>query len=206
MADTFAVFVEGISNLSMFDDLDKKVEANLVRAVNKATRDGRAKSARFIRNEVNFPARYLSPGGKRLVVKGKATAANPESRIRAEARATSLARFVTGTPRKGDPVRVEVSPGKARYMRRAFLVKLPQGSAKVDTKFNLGLAVRLDPGETLRNKTAARKLTKGLYLLYGPSVDQVFLDNSGDGVAKDVEPSIADNLENEFLRLMELNL
>jgi len=204
MPDNFAIFVDGISNLNLFKDLDKEVERNLVRAVNKATRDGRAKSARFIREQVNFPARYLSPGGKRLVVGKPATLAKAESKIIARTRATSLARFVSGTPRRGDPVRVEVSPGKARYLRNAFLVKLPAGSQPVDTKFNLGLAIRLGPNETLRNKVSARKLTKGLYLLYGPSVDQVFLDNSGDGVARDVEPSIMDNLEDEFLRLMDL--
>lgn len=204
MADNYAVFVEGLDNFDQFRDLGKDIQLAALRAVNKATRDGRALTARWIRDQVNFPARYLSPGGKRLAVTRQATRGSLEGRITARSRATSLAQFVSGNPRRGSPIRVEISPGKARYLRNAFLIKLPQGSAPVDTKFNLGLAVRLKPGETLRNKKSARKLTGNLYLLYGPSIDQVFLDNSGDGVAKDAEPKIADNLEAEFLRLLEL--
>ena len=43
-----------------------------------------------------------------------------------------------------------------------------------------------------------------LYLLYGPSVDQVFRANDGDGVANDMVPAVERNLEREFLRLLEL--
>jgi hypothetical protein len=43
------------------------------------------------------------------------------------------------------------------------------------------------------------QLAGNLYLLYGPSVSQVFA-----GVAQDISPDMADFLDAEFNRLMEL--
>lgn len=200
----YAVFVEGLEALEEFDQLPDRIKLSLVQSINKTLRTGRAEGARRIRDQVNLPAQYLGPNAGRLTIARTATRAKPEGAIRARARATSLARFVTNTPAKGQPIRVEVAPGKARYLKRAFLVKLPQGKAPVETRANLGLAVRLGPGETLRNKKTAVRLANNLYLLYGPSVDQVFLDSRGDGVAKDMEPGLRQNLEDEFFRLMEL--
>ena len=60
------------------------------------------------------------------------------------------------------------------------------------------------PGETLANKRNVRRMEKGLYLLYGPSVDQVFRAADGSGVATDKAPVLANQLEREFLRLLEL--
>jgi hypothetical protein len=98
-----------------------------------------------------------------------------------------------------------VHPGRARFMKRAFLIKLRAGTDSIETRFNQGLAIRLKPGETLQNKKNVVQLKNGLYVLYGPSVSQVFLDNEGDGVAKDIEPSVLDELEDQFLRLLEVN-
>jgi len=99
---------------------------------------------------------------------------------------------------------VEVAPGRARYMKRAFFLRLPQGSTLTDTQFNLGLAIRLRPGERIENKHTAVRFAKGLYLLYGPSVDQVFRSKDGSGAATDRAPVLAERLEQEFLRLLEL--
>jgi hypothetical protein len=113
---------------------------------------------------------------------------------------------VKGSPRAGKAgVYVEVAPGKARFMKRAFLIKLPglAGSTELGAA-NMGLAIRLRPGEKLRNKTDARRVAKGLYVLYGPSVDQVFRSRDGTGVANDLVPDIQDDLSDEFIRLLEL--
>ena len=75
-------------------------------------------------------------------------------------------------------------------MNRAFLMNLRSG--------NLGLAVRLAPGERIDNKRRMVQMSNGLYLLYGPSVDQVFRS-----VAEDVSADAGDFLEQEFLRLTE---
>lgn len=203
MADNWAVFVEGLDGLSDVEKATPSVRLAAVRAINKITRDGRVELARLILREVNFPASYVSPSGKRLYVSKQATRNDLEGRITARSRATSLARFVTGTP-SGQGVRVQVSPGKSRYMKRAFLIKLPAGTASVDTKYNMGLAIRLKPGEALKNKRTARRMANGLYLLYGPSVDQVFRAEDGDGVANDAAPDLAAKLEREFLRLLEI--
>ena len=74
------------------------------------------------------------------------------------------------------------------------------GTADLDTKSNLGLAIRLRPGESINNKRAVVRLQGNLALLFGPSVSQVFA-----GVANDEAPGIAEKLEQEFLRLMDLN-
>ena len=56
----------------------------------------------------------------------------------------------------------------------------------------------------MQNKMAARRVENGLYVLFGPSVSQVFRDNSGDGVANQIAPKAARDLESEFLRLLGL--
>lgn len=205
MAGQFAVFVEGITELDQFDSLRDDIKRWAAQAINKTADRGRAQAAREIRDQVNFPAQYLSPAGKRLFVSKQAQRNDLEGRIKARTRATSLARFATGTTRINKPgVRVEVAPGRARFLKRAFMVRLKAGNADLDTRNNLGLAVRLKPGETLRNKSEVRKLDSGLYLLYGPSVDQIFRARDGGGVAEDIAPGLAKYMETEFLRLVDL--
>jgi hypothetical protein len=80
-----------------------------------------------------------------------------------------------------------VKPGVTRKLKNAFLVNLRNG--------NTGLAVRLKDGETLQKSDKAVRLDNNLYLLYGPSVDQVMA-----GVADEVTPDILDNLRKKFLR------
>lgn len=205
MANNYAVLVEGLRTLQEFHEVRDEIRLAAVRAINTSADRGRTQAARAIRDEVNLPATYLNPSAKRLYVSKRAQRNDLEARIRARTRATSLARFVTGTTRINKAgVRVEVAPGRARFLKRAFLVRLPAGRASVDTKSNLGLAVRLRPGESLRNKTDVRRLDKGLYLLYGPSVDQVFKARDGSGVAEDIAPGIGQFLEGEFIRLMDV--
>ena len=59
----------------------------------------------------------------------------------------------------------------------------------------------------MRNKVDALPFSgadRRLYLLYGPSVDQVFRSRDGTGVANDMVPEIERDLTSEFLRLLEL--
>lgn len=204
MAAEWAVFVDGLQDLDFISGSENRIRRAASQAINKVTRDSRAKAARMIRDQINLPARYVSPSGKRLFVSKHAAPTNLESIITARGRPTSLAQYVQGAPRIGRAgVVVEVAPGKARFMKRVFPIKLPQGHALTATKYNLGLAIRLRPGERLANKINARRVDKGLYLLYGPSVDQVFRSHDGTGVANDLVPDIEQNLSGEFLRLLE---
>ena len=201
------VFVEGLDDLKNIPELDDKVRRlRAAQAINETARHGRSKIADDIHDQVNFPAGYLKPSTGRLTVAQQATKAKLEARIRARGAPTSLARFSVGNtkPSSRGGVHVMVHPGKARFMRRAFVMKLRSGSADIETKFNLGLAIRLRPGETLQNKRYFRRVESNLYLLYGPSVNQVFRANDGDGVASDRAPYLSDHLADEFSRLLGL--
>ena len=150
-------------------------------------------------SEINFPAGYLK--GDRLGVSKLARNADLEAIITGRDRATSLARFASGGRIGGkNGVTVEVGKGKSRHLRRAFMIKLKSGKTMDGSTFNVGLAIRLAPGERLSNRhlpanTHASSLGSGVVLLYGPSVDQVF-----KSVASDIQPDVADALATEFFR------
>lgn len=211
MVDRWAVYVEGLEGLGDVADMSSATKLNIVRAVNATTARFRKRGADLILGDINLPAHYLNPAAKRLYVASKATRGNMESIIRARGRPTSLARYITSREADNVGVTVKVNQDKpARKLPRAFLVKLPQGRGPVDTQFNLGLAIRLGKGQRIRNKRHLVQLDQGLYLLYGPSVDQLFINatgsRAGEGVASEMTPDMLDFLQNEFLRLMELDL
>lgn len=202
--DQFAVFIDG-ADIELLDGLDSDSRRRAAsQAINRIAKETRTDMAREIRRRVNLPSSYVSPSGRRLAVSKFASPNSLQAEIFARGRATSLARFVTssgGVNTAG--VSVSVVPGKVVDLKRAFLIRLPQGSAEVtDTKNNLGLAVRLRPGEMLRNKYSASRVAKGLYVLYGPSVAQIFEANDGKGLKDEMIPEIETRLEAEFLRLI----
>lgn len=161
--------------------------------------EGLAVYRKAIEEQVDFGEGYLT--SDRLGVTSKATNANLAVAITGRQRATSLARFargqtVAGTRRGG--VRVKVSKqGGGSVMERAWLVRLNKGSARDRDNFNIGLAIRLEPGERLRNKREVRsvQLDDNVYLLYGPSVDQVFRD-----VAITDTPPVLAKIGDEYFR------
>jgi len=188
---SYVVAVEGLGDID-FAQVSGQIKRFAAQAVNATARRYRTESSRRIRDQVNFPARYLdSKQDGNLRITSNATADAMEAVISARFRPTSLARFVKGAKTHGrkSPT-VEVSPGSREKMNRAFLMNLRSG--------NIGLAVRLAPGERLENKRRMVRMSNGLYLLYGPSVDQVFRE-----VADDVSGDAGEYLENEFLRLSE---
>lgn len=196
----YVAMVEGITDAKMFDS---DIAADVMRmAINRGADRARTRAAEQIRKQVNFPASYLSPSEQRLYVSKRASNNDPEARITAQFRATSLARFVkSGTPGNAKAgVTLEVTPGLAVRSKRMFLIRLKRGNVLTDTQFNLGLAIRLKPGETIANKKIeARSMGKGLFLLFGPSVSQVF-----NTVRDDISPETADFIESEFWRLLEV--
>ena len=91
---------------------------------------------------------------------------------------------------------MRVNPNRTRTLNRAFIIRLRAGDTLSADTFNLGLAIRLRPGEVIANKKImAKRGPSGLYLLYGPSVDQVF-----KGAAADAAPQIETLLIDEFTR------
>lgn len=192
---TVSVLAEGITDLQRYLDLAPAVTRQAARlAINDtASRKGITAIRDLMQEQVAFPRGYLA--GDRLGVTQWATEERLQAAITGRERPTSLARFaISGSPSTPKaPVILRVNPASREKMARAFLIRL-RGA---EDSYNLGLAIRLRPGEVLANKNVmAKKMGQGgLYLLYGPSVDQVFRT-----VAVDASPIIADELASQFIR------
>ena len=192
----YVVAVQGLDEiLDGFKEITERISTRAAQAINATARRYRTESSRLMRKEVAFPARYLdSSTDGRLRIKRSASASRLEAAIEGRFDATSLTRFVRGavaTGRKEPTLRV--SPDKTTKIPTSFIMNLRSG--------NKGLAIRLKPGETIKNKRQMVSFSRkdaNLYLLYGPSVDQVFRS-----VAQDVAPDAAEYLEREFIRLTE---
>jgi len=188
----YVVAVEGLSELKDLEHLSDDIVRAARIAVNYAADRARTRSVKDIREQVAFPARYLTG---RLRVSQRAAKRSLEAVITGRDRPTSLARFAKdrspAAARRRGGVNVTVSPGRATFMTGAFLLKLRGG--------NLGLAIRLKDGESIRNKKAVQKVGAGLYVLHGPSIDQVFRTVSQDQVGITTE-----DMEREFFRVMDL--
>lgn len=196
-ATGYVLAIEGLEELAEgMGATERQIESWLSKAVNRTTTRYRTQASKAMREQVAFGARYLISGqGGRLTIPRKATPNSPEAVIRGRFEPTSLATFVKGTRRHGRRApTLEVGTGQRTKIGPSFLMNLASG--------NMGLAMRLKPGETIQNKrTKARRFSSkdpNLYLLYGPSVDQVFRS-----VREDISPDAADFLEREFLRLSE---
>lgn len=186
------------STLDAADLTDLRIAQVASQAINRTTERFRATAAKMIRQQVAFPAAYLAPTGDRLIVDKHANAQDLSAYIRGRSRPTSLARFAMGGrvgARRG--ARVQVQPGLVRFLPKGFFINLRSGNT--DTKGNLGLAIRLREGQVPHSAYKPKLIGRGLWLLYGPSIDQVF-----DDVADEVSPAAADFLSAEFLRLMRL--
>jgi len=195
---TVTVVAEGIEQfaglLERIPDVARKAARIAVNAV--ARGEGRRAIVQQMTREVAFPAGYLDD--RRLELAQVATDQNPEAVIRGRQRPTSLARFAQGATLGGRAasINVRVSPRGGRPIPRAFLVRLRQGRQLTEDAFNLGLAIRVPAGQSVTGRRLERTpIFPNVYLLYGPSVDQVFR-----GVAADQAPEIARMVEVEFFR------
>lgn len=197
----FVVVAEGLSELSDFDKIPDKIVVAARQAINRTAEWAKAQAAQEMRRQVNFKARYLTGKKGGLSVKKATSSSSLEATITGRHRPTSLANFVRNTSqsavRKKGGATVQVKPGAAKYMKGTFMVRLRRGSSLTDTQHNMGLAIRLKPGESLRNKTGKlTRLAPNVYLLYGPSVDQVFRT-----ISSEMTDEVADYLQQEFSRL-----
>jgi hypothetical protein len=177
-------------------------------AVNDAARFAARRASVEIRRQVNFPRNYLgdaSNSDARLRITQMAKGGDLTAVISARQRPTSLGRFASGTPTfgrsRGKGARVKVKAGAGyRTIPNSFFLRLRAGSSNLGES-NIGLAIRLKRGERLRRRAkgvtglSAFGKDKNLYLLYGPSVDQVFRS-----VRDDIAPEVASRAEREFLR------
>jgi hypothetical protein len=199
---TFVIDVSPLKSMHQFvTALPERAAQASVLAVSAALNFGYAESSRQIRSQLNLPQSYIgsAASGNRLKIKQRPVPGNPLGVIAASPKPVSLARFAldrTLGGRKG--VSVQVKPGSTRRIGSAFLLKLKSGRQISEDQFNIGLAIRLKPGQTVFNKKKLRQLSPDdadLYLVYGPSVDQAF-----KSVRSQVEPQISAYMQKEFLR------
>ena len=193
MLEGYAVFIEGLKDIADLNGLSSaKIDEWARRAINDTLRRGQALAARSMEQQTNFPRGYLTGRNGRLGIAKFAKNDDLEGIIRGRDRPTSLARFIVGSPKRGKRgVTVEVNPHERKEMPGAFLVKLRNN--------NQGLAVRSDKRPT--SKGGARQLDSGLWLLYGPSVDQVFNETR-----KDIVPDLEEMFRSTFRSIVESEL
>lgn len=166
-------------------------------AINDVARqEGRKLIIDRMNQEVAFPAGYVDQ--TRLQLKQLATNSRLEAMIEARQRPTSLARFSSGgvLRARNQNIRIQVKRGGGgRTTTRAFLIPLRSGRSLTLDNYNIGLAVRVEDGQTITRSRAAVRIFPNVYLLYGPSVDQVF-----QTVADDLNSPIGDLVVREFNR------
>jgi len=203
MSSPYVFAIEGLEDLGNIEDLKPEIVRAAYRAINAASDRARVLSSKEIRKQVNFPAAYLQGDKSRLKVTQRASANSLEGIITGRQRPTSLARFASGNLKGGERgnIRVQVKPGSSVNLARAFMMKLKAGAGAIDTAHNLGLAIRVPKGQKPDKAYKPMKVAEGIYLLYGPSVDQVFKQVRGE-----VSAEVSDYLATEFNRLLEVKL
>ena len=180
--------------------LDQDIQRIAVQAVNHAAETGRTRAQQRGEREIAYPNGYLAPGAKRLQVTQKAQLGRVQATIIGRERPTSLARFATSTKATDQGVLVQVKKGKTKRLKRAFFMKLRRGTS--ETQNNLGLAIRLPKGKQPNVAYKPKEIAPGLFLLYGPSVNQMLRVLAENGLTRD----IAKEAENEFVRLLDADL
>lgn len=211
------VFVDG-SGLTAISDFVLSRFPNAVKramqlSVNDTARDALKLGGDAMRKQVRFPDDYLNQP-ERFWISQFATADNAEAHITARSRATSLRRFAVGDPTpdstrghggKGQQalgIQVEVRPGNVINFRSGFVIPLRPVAEMGGV--NYGIAVKLKAGQVPPIKKSVfseAQLGHAYYILYGPSVDQVF-----KGVAKDIAPEVTSRLDAEFQRQLYVQI
>lgn len=187
------VTIRGLQTLNDLKTLPRELSVIASRAVNQVARQARTRSSREIRQQINFPARYLVSQDGKIGLR-PSTPATLEAKLTASSDPRSLARFVKGSPKGKGRVKVEVAPGGTRAMPGAFLLGIGE---------NTLLAVR-SPGKPA-GAFKPRRIGKGLWSLYGPSVSQALLHDDGNkGIWPEIEPDVAAALEREYLRQLKV--
>ena len=196
----YVMTITGLNRLKELEDLPEKHARAASMAVNATARRARGNAAERMLKQVAFPHNYLAEKAGRLKIARYASKDKLEATIEARDKPTSLSRFVRGGAKvrtkgskAGPGLHVVVKPGFAQYMRSAFIMKLKNG--------NLGLAVRSDSAPRRGAKPLYAKKATKLWLLYGPSVDQVFKDVRGQ-IVDDAEMF----MEREYERLVKVDL
>jgi len=176
-------------------------------AINDTIRRGRRMVKQEILSQVNLPPSYLNDARLTEVL---ATEKNLRGAIIGRRRPTSLARFGAEQlyqPNKTRPGRKRAGVSLKVKRRRvvipnAFLMDLKTGAKDGG---NRGLAIRLPEGERPKRRFRAKPLyknqTSNVWLLYGPSVNQVMSsEKNGESMIDQMKPQLNSYLNREFRR------
>jgi hypothetical protein len=178
-------------------------------AINDTVRKTYARSKQDIMRQVNLSSSYLDGSGigePRLRIAQFASENDLSGSIQARTRPTSLSRFdvqqMYAPAKKGGRKKAGVSvnvSGIRRKIPKAFLVNLRAGNQDGG---NVGVAIRVPPGQGVLGRRykgvpfgGKKAGNNDVYLLYGPSVQQVF-----DDVAPKQIPWAQSYLQRQFTR------
>ena len=191
------------------DGFDKAIEeygaqheTKLVEAARMAINDTTKWALSHVRKDmysnVRFPSGYLEQG-KRLEIGRLASNNLLESTINSRFEPTSLARFAVDSGSKNGIMVSVKTGGRAKRIKKGFLWGLKRGDVR---KGNVGLVVRSEgePEGSYKAKELGDKWPN-LWLLYGPSVYQVFRE-SMDRYAPEVTEYLNARFEHHRTRLM----
>lgn len=184
-------------------ELGDKGDRAAARAINDGAQFAVREGAKDISSQINLTQQYIKSGA-RLAVSGRASAGNLEATVTGRDRPTSLARFsstpqVFGRQRLSPTVSV-ARGGSGQRIPGSFFMRLRKGNT--GELGNVGIAVRLKPGETVPGKRVQPKASKsGLALLYGPSVGQAFR-SAAPRAAGPTSDRVVQSLLREFDRIM----
>jgi hypothetical protein len=210
----FEIKFGGIKDFQKYMERNAQVaEKAAALAINDMTRKVYARSKKKIMSSVNLNASYLDgrDGSEpRLKITKFAKPGTLSASIVGRNRATSLNRFdakqlyapAKGGGRKKAGVSVHVK--RSRKIPKAFFVNLKAGNADGG---NTGVAIRLPAGERIKGKKLPGKplgsssRDQDVYLLYGPSVEQLFRNQVANEGLKYVEDHLDDEFQRQFARL-----
>jgi hypothetical protein len=196
-----------------FDGLQDAVRKSAAFALNEGARFGRVRQIDKMADEINLPRSYMS---RRMDV-AKAYPGQPvlQAKLRGTHVPVSLSRFLARPSLRNTPnarstvgkvsVRV-LKKGAAKDMKRAFLVRLRKGKELTSDQYNVGLAMRLPNSAAVTGrKKPLRALDRGtrtsLFLLHGPSVDQLFRREVDTEHA--LNQPVLNAIEREFFRQLK---
>lgn len=200
------VSTEGLEDLEKyFQEAPVRAAIAAQRAVNYAARKYGRSTAKAIEAQLNFKTKLYNdtnPARGRISVV-LASRETLTAKVRASSEPLLLSKFAVNEPKgrgkgkfRGVTPKVQVSKGATKDMPGAFYVPFKNGQ--------VGLAIRLKKGESIRNRHSGRtyplfKKDPSVQVLYGPSLDQAFATKIIDAVAP-----VSRDVREEFLRQLEV--
>lgn len=200
------ISTEGLEDMEKyFREAPEKAVIAAQRAINYAARKYGRSTAKAVEAQLNFKTKLYndtSPARGRISVL-LASRQTLTATVRASSEPLLLSKFAVNEPKgksrakfRGVTPKVQVTKGSVKDMPGSFYVPFKNGQ--------VGLAIRLKKGESIRNRHSGRtyplfKKDPSVQVLYGPSLDQAFATKTIDAVGP-----VSRDVREEFLRQLEV--